>query len=120
MSNPYLRRREELMRRLGPRSVALLPGTRPARRNTNLEHKYRAPSDLPCPTGFEEPEAFAVIAPGKPDRFTLFVRPRDPERETWTGRRLGVEGAVARLGADKAWPIDQLLPRLQDLVDGAD
>ncbi len=36
----------------------------------------------------------------------LFVRPRDPERETWTGRRAGVEGAMTAYGADAAYPID--------------
>ena len=108
------------MRRLGPRAVALIPGSRLARRNSDVEHKYRAPSDLLYLTGFAEPEAFAVITPGRDEKYTLFLRPRDPDRETWTGRRVGVEGAVARLGADRAWPIADLAARLVDLVDGAD
>ena len=36
----------------------------------------------------------------------MFVRPRDPERETWTGRRMGLEGAVSGLGASAAYPTD--------------
>src|SRR2546430_2691254 len=59
MENLYARRREELMRRIGPRAVALIHGSRPARRNHDVEHKYRAPSDLLYLTGFGEPEAFA-------------------------------------------------------------
>ena len=56
-----------------------------------------SPRDLWYLTGFAEPEALAVIAPGRAEKFTLFVRPRDPERETWTGRRAGVEGAKAQV-----------------------
>ena len=32
-------------------------------------------------TGFEEPEAIAVVKPSEDDKYTLFVRPRDPERD---------------------------------------
>ncbi|MGH7331066.1 MAG: aminopeptidase P N-terminal domain-containing protein, partial [Polyangiaceae bacterium] len=47
-------------------------------------------------------------------------RPRDPERETWTGRRAGVEGAMLDCGADKAYVIDEIdrvLPRYLEGVD---
>ena len=50
----------------------------------------------------------AVFTPGKDKCFTLFVRPRDPAREQWTGRRAGTEGAVSRYGADQV--------RLQQVV----
>src|SRR5262249_61766706 len=63
-----------------------------------------------CP----EPEAVCVLAPAAAERFVLFVRPRDPEREVWTGSRAGVDGAVERYGADAAFPLDELekvLPR---------
>jgi Xaa-Pro aminopeptidase len=117
--NVYAERREELMRRIGPQAVAVVHGGREQRRNSDVDYRYRQPSDLLYLTGFEEPEAVAVLAPGRKERFVLFVRPRDKEREIWTGRRLGVEGAVARLGADVAYPIAELGQCLVDLVDGA-
>ena len=117
---PFVHRREELMRRIGPRAVAVVHGSRPARRNRDVEHRYRAPSDLLFLTGFDEPETWLVITPGRDEKFTMFVRPRDPEQETWTGRRLGVEGATAKLGADKAHPVTELAAKLPDLLDGAD
>ena len=116
----YARRRHDLMQRLGPRAVAVIHGSRLARRNSDVEHKYRAPSDLLFLTGCGEPETLAVIAPGREQKFTMFVRPRDKEREIWNGRRLGVEGAVAQLGADKAFPIAEAADRLAELLDGAD
>ena len=41
-----------------------------------------------------EPEAMAVFTPGTPAPYTLFLRPRDPHRETWYGRRAGLEGGA--------------------------
>ena len=46
----------------------------------------------------------------------MFVRPRDPELETWDGRRAGVEGAKERYGADAAYPASELPQRLPELL----
>jgi Xaa-Pro aminopeptidase len=71
-------------------------------------------------TGFEEPEAIAVVAPAREQKYTLFVRPRDPEREIWDGRRAGVEGAKNEYGADEAFPIVEFDEKLQEILDGAE
>ncbi|MCM3874632.1 MAG: aminopeptidase P N-terminal domain-containing protein, partial [Pyrinomonadaceae bacterium] len=71
-------------------------------------------------TGFEEPEAIAIVAPAREQKYTLFVRPRDPEREIWDGRRAGVEGAKSEYGADEALPIVEFDEKLQDILDGAE
>jgi Xaa-Pro aminopeptidase len=85
-------------------------------RSRDAEVKYRPSPDLYYLTGLSEPAAVAVLTPHDPSaRFTLFVRPRDPEREAWNGPRLGLEGAGAALGADAVHPIaelDELLPAL--------
>ncbi|HEX8849211.1 MAG TPA: Xaa-Pro aminopeptidase [Gemmatimonadaceae bacterium] len=50
-------------------------------------------------TGFDEPDAALVVV--KHDgatRSTMFVNPRDPGREVWTGTRLGVEGTTSLTG----------------------
>ncbi len=108
------------MDRLGPRAVAVVGGHRPSLRNGDVENRFRVSSDLWFLTGFTEPETLAVIAPGREKRFVLFVRPRDPERETWTGRRQGLEGAVKSFGADQAFSVDDLKKELPALLDGAD
>ncbi|MBX3174480.1 MAG: aminopeptidase P N-terminal domain-containing protein [Gemmatimonadaceae bacterium] len=52
-------------------------------------------------TGFDEPDAALVmIRRGGEVRGLLFVPPRDPAMEVWTGARLGVEGASARTGLE--------------------
>ncbi len=116
----FAERRHQLMERLGPRAVAVIGGARPSVRNSDVEHRFRQSSDLWFLTGFTEPESLAVLAPGSAQPLTLFVRPRDPERETWTGRRAGVEGARERFGADAAFPNERLATELPRLFDGAE
>ncbi|MEJ7758060.1 MAG: aminopeptidase P family protein [Gemmatimonadaceae bacterium] len=54
-------------------------------------------------TGFSEPDAALVMVvrkgavAGKP---IIFVAPSNPAREVWEGRRLGVQGAIAKYGFD--------------------
>src|SRR6185295_1695600 len=90
----------EFMNRLRRKSVAIIPSAREAVRSNDTNYRYRQNSDFFYLTGFEEPEAIAVINPSSDTKFTLFVRPRDPEREIWDGRRAGVDGARSEYGAD--------------------
>ena len=45
-------------------------------------------------TGFKEPDAALIVVKqgGQVVSSTMFVQPRLPSREVWTGTRLGVEG----------------------------
>jgi Xaa-Pro aminopeptidase len=113
----FSRRRERVMAQTGPRAVVLLPGAQLAPRNGDSHFRFRQDSDFYYLTGFEEPDAFAVLAAGK---FTLFVRPRDPEREVWDGRRAGVEGAIRDYGAHEAFPITELETRLPGMLADCD
>jgi Xaa-Pro aminopeptidase len=111
---------EEFMRRMEPGSVAILPAAREARRSNDTDYRYRQDSDFHYLTGFGEPEAIAVVAPSHPEhRYTLFVRPRDPEREVWDGRRAGVEGAKELYGADAAFTVAEFDEKLSDFLNGA-
>lgn len=111
---------EEFMRRMDPNSVAIIPGAREATRSNDTNYRFRQDSDFLYLTGFDEPDAIAVVRPSKEQRYTLFVRPRDPEREIWDGRRAGVEGAKKDLGANEAFPLVEFDEKLQDILDGAE
>src|ERR1700760_3952585 len=111
----YAQRRQSFMERIGPKAVAVIGGKRLTVRNSDVEHRFRQTSDLWYLTGFTEPDALVVIAPGRAEKLTMFVRPRDPERETWTGRRAGLEGVRARFGADAAFSIDAVTSELPQL-----
>jgi Xaa-Pro aminopeptidase len=110
----------EFMRRLRRKSVAIIPAAREAVRSNDTNYRYRQDSDFYYLTGFEEPEAIAIIAPEQELKYALFVRPRDPEREIWDGRRAGVDGAKRDFGAEQAFPIAEFEGKLQDILDGAD
>jgi Xaa-Pro aminopeptidase len=104
------------MRLMGRDSIAILPAAPTRQRNNDVEYNYRPDSDFYYLTGFAEPEAVAVLIPGRPAaEYVLFVRDRNPEREIWDGKRAGPSGAVADYGADDAFPIgdiDEILPGL--------
>ena len=117
---PYGERRAELMRRIGPSGALLLASPPERLRNGDTHYKFRQESDILYLTGFAEPGAAVLLRPGHTTPFVLFVRPRNPAEETWTGRRAGVEGAVRDHGADAAFPIADLDDKLADIVAGAE
>jgi len=112
----FARRRKQLMRMMGHNAIAILPTGREQTRNRDVDYPFRPDSDFFYLTGFPEPEAVAVLAPGRPHgEYLLFCRERDLEKETWNGRRAGPEGALRDYGADDAFPIsdiDDILPGL--------
>jgi len=111
---------EEFMRRMAPKSVAIIPGAHDTTRSNDTHYRFRQDSDFFYLTGFEEPDAVAIIRPNADPKYVLFVRPRDPEREIWDGRRAGVEGAKSEFGAGEAFPIVELHGKLAEYLDGAE
>src|SRR5690606_25893005 len=109
-------RRRQLMRMMGDKSIAILPAARERIRNRDTQYPFRQDSNFLYLTGFNEPDAVAVLVPGrKAAEYILFCRERDPLMETWNGRRAGPEGALRDYGADDAFPIsdmDDILPGL--------
>ena len=120
--NVYERRRAELSRKLSDAgAVAIVPAARHATRNADTEYAYRQSSDFYYLSGLNEPESVLVIAPYAEEnaQATLFLRPRDRSAEIWTGKRVGVEGAVADYAMNAAHPIEELPAKLPDLLVGA-
>jgi Xaa-Pro aminopeptidase len=67
-------------------------------------------------TGFKEPDAALVmIKKGGQVSSTMFVRPRQPSREVWTGPRAGTEGVMELTGM-RGRPIGQLAAVLDSLA----
>jgi Xaa-Pro aminopeptidase len=113
-ATPFHERRQQLAASLGD-GLAIIPGTPAVVRDQDGYHSFRQRSDFFFLTGFDEPDAVAVInPPGAQERFVLFVRPRDRDMEIWNGRRAGPEGAITTYGADAAYPIGQLEQKLRE------
>ena len=103
----YAARRARVLAAMGD-GVMLLPAATEHLRSGDTHYPFRQDSDFGYVTGFPEPDAVALLAPGAEKPFALFVRPRDPEQAVWVGPRAGVEGAVEVYGADAAHPLDAL------------
>lgn len=114
----FKQRRKQLARRIKKKSVALIASASASVRNRDVEYPYRQDSDFHYLTGFDEPEAVAVFAPGrKQGEYILFCREFDREKAIWTGRHAGLEGARNAFGADEAFPIDELDKVLPGLLE---
>jgi Xaa-Pro aminopeptidase len=114
----FKKRRQQLINLMGAGSMGILPAAPMRVRNREVHYPYRQDSNFYYLTGFPEPEALAVIVPHREQgQYILFCREKDPEKETWHGRRVGLEGACEHYGADDAFPIadvDDIVPGLME------
>jgi Xaa-Pro aminopeptidase len=116
----YRQRREQLLGKIG-KGTAIFRSAPMAVMHNDVEYVYRQDSDFFYLTGFNEPEAIAIFAPHHPEhRFILFVQPKDPAQETWTGYRCGVDGAKEIYGADEAYAIAEIGEKLPQYIEKAD
>jgi Xaa-Pro aminopeptidase len=116
MREHFQQRRERVLRAIEPGALVLFSAP-VSLRNNDVEHEYRQDSDFYYLTGFDEPESVVILKSTEP-HFVMFVRPRNPERETWDGPRAGTDGAVRDFGATVAYPIEELDAKLPELLGG--
>ncbi|HSW70939.1 MAG TPA: aminopeptidase P N-terminal domain-containing protein, partial [Gammaproteobacteria bacterium] len=115
----FLKRRTTLLRKIDSRAIVILPAAPIAKRNSEYDYPYRQNSDFYYLTGFEEPEAVAVLAPKRQEgEYILFNRPRHREKEIWEGPRAGQVGARKRYGANQAFAIAEFAEKLSELLIG--
>ncbi len=109
------------MEQLGS-AAAVIPASPLATHHADCEWPFRQNSDFFYLTGFDEPDAVALLLPHRPEgeRYVLFVHPRDPAAEVWHGFRWGTQGAVDQFGAEIAHPLEQLSEKLPDYLNGAE
>src|SRR5207247_2549621 len=91
-------RRARIMEKMG--GGVMLLATAPERpRTADILYPYRQDSDFAYVTGFPEPEAVCVLAPDAPERFVLFVRPRE-RRLAQHAPELGRVGEAIAIACD--------------------
>ena len=119
MPDRFHQHRQELTALIGAHGAALIPAAAETIRNDDVTHEFRQDSTFFYVTGFDEPDAVAVLIPGHPDGdYHLFVRPRDRDLEIWNGIRAGVDGARERYQADVAYELSELDSKLPRLLAG--
>jgi Xaa-Pro aminopeptidase len=112
----YAARRAAFAARLPDSAVAIVLGAREPRADyltfVQTPHFWYL-------TGFLEADAaLLLVKRGAHTSATLFVLPRDPEREAWTGARIGAAAAAARTGM-AARVISTFRPALDSAIAGA-
>ncbi|KOR28440.1 Xaa-Pro aminopeptidase, partial [Achromatium sp. WMS1] len=116
ITTEFYRRRQALLGRMEPESVAIIPASSPVKRNKDVDYPYRPDSNFYYLTGFTEPNAVAVLSSQYTQgEYILFCQKRNKEKERWTGPTVGPVGAMRNYGANKAFPIeelDKLVPKL--------
>ncbi len=102
--------------------IAILHGNILLDRNPDVEYPFRQESNLYYLTGWTGRDATLIVhAPGEKDRgLILYVPPRDPRREVWTGPMEGLEEARDRFPGLDVQPRDSLWEDLPSLLYGMD
>ena len=116
MSLEYKKRRNKLSRLIGKDGIAILPTAPYKNRSRDTYYPYRPDSDFFYFTGFSEPDALMILAPGRPEgEFILLVRPKDPLKEIWDGHMEGLIGAKRNFGANQSYKIEDLIKVLVEV-----
>lgn len=106
-------RRKELLSQIDDNGVVVISTNPEQFRNGDVTFPFRPDSNFFYLTGFQEPQAVAVISR---NTYTMFLRDRDPDREIWDGERLGLADAPETLKLEKALNINSLEEHLSKLI----
>jgi len=108
LSKEFHKGRREAFRNLMPTNSVAIVFSYPERVfSKDINYNYHQNPDLYYLTGYKEPDAVLLIfkeTQGN-DKYNevLFVKEKNASKETWTGRRLGTEGAKSKLGFPNAY-----------------
>lgn len=119
----YAERRLRLAKDLPPNSVAILAAADIKTRSGAVFYKFHQEPNFFYLTGFNEPEAIAIIEKKGPSgldhTFHLYVRPKDQLKERWEGSRSGVQAAEDVFNADETGNVDLVAMNLPDILSDA-
>ncbi|KAI9826620.1 MAG: hypothetical protein M1832_006216 [Thelocarpon impressellum] len=115
----YADRRARLAEKLPADGIAIIAASDIKYRSGAVFFEFHQDPNFFYLTGFNEPEATAIIEKTGPDGqhiFHLFVRPKDAKAELWDGARSGVDAASDVFNADEAGDVSQIHSRLPDIL----
>jgi Xaa-Pro aminopeptidase len=115
----FLDRRKSLMQQLEPNSIAILKAAPQISKSHDIHFNYRQGPDFYYLTGYEQPDAIAIIAPKRIEGdFILFIREQDPKQTQWIGSGMTKAHIKEYYGAKEIFPMDQFIEMLPILLDG--
>ncbi len=118
----YADRRTKLAAQLPDNAIAIVAASDTVFRSGSVFYKFHQDPDFLYLTGFNEPEALAIIAKdatGADHTFHLYVREKDAKAEIWEGARSGIQAAKDVFNADETGDVTRLKNTLPEIVGGA-
>lgn len=118
----YYNRRSELVRKLPPKSIAILVGNQVQYSSGSVFHEFQQDNDLYYMTGWLEPNSVAIIekvlnnGTAEDTALHMLVPPKNPLVELWEGAKLGLEGAYDYFNADYTENIDNIGRYISKLI----
>jgi len=106
-------RREAFRKMMPDNSVAVIFAYPERVFSRDVNYVYHANPDLYYLSGYKEPDAVLIIFKENQKKGEhnyneiMYARKRNPEREVWDGRRLGVEGVKNQLGFTMVYNSDE-------------
>jgi Xaa-Pro aminopeptidase len=117
----YFQRRQQLLQQLPPNSMVILPSADEMLRNADTQFSFRQNSNFYYLSGFNEPDSFLVLRNHNNHfEYNLFVRPNNPAKEVWTGKRAGLTGAQQQYHADNAYLVEDFSSKLREWLPSAE
>jgi Xaa-Pro aminopeptidase len=102
-------RREALREKMASKSVAVIFANAERNRSNDVDFQYSQDPDFYYLTGLIEPNAVLLLFKESQtiDSITaneiIYVQPRSPRDESWTGKRLGIDGVKKQLGFEHSY-----------------
>ena len=119
MNKEFEKRRRKLAKLIGKDGIAVIPTASTRVRSRDTDYPYRPDSDFYYFTGFSEPNAGMILAPGREDGpFIVCLREKNPLTEIWDGHMEGLNGVKKNYEADQSFDIEDLETILSSLFLG--
>ena len=119
MNKEFEKRRRKLAKLIGKDGIAVIPTASTRVRSRDTDYPYRPDSDFYYFTGFSEPNAVMILAPGREDgSFIVCLREKNPLTEIWDGHMEGLNGVKENYEADQSFDIEDLETILPSLFLG--
>ncbi|MCP3679233.1 MAG: M24 family metallopeptidase [Gammaproteobacteria bacterium] len=112
----FAERRQHLFAQMANNSIAIIPTATEKIRSGDTHYPFSPQRDFYYLTSFSEPRAVAILIKHQGEKFILFNRASDPDKERWEGTFVGQEGAIDLYAADESYNIDELEQQLLELL----
>ncbi|KAI9726689.1 MAG: hypothetical protein M1834_008954 [Cirrosporium novae-zelandiae] len=118
----YAQRRSNLAVKLPKNAIAIIAASDIKYRSGSVFYEFHQDPNFYYLTGFNEPEALAIIektGEGASHNFHLYNRPKDLHAELWDGARSGNQAALDVFNADETGDINRVHTILPKIVEHA-